>query len=475
MRGETAIAAAGTPVPTRPARPSRSRGPIPRALQAIERAELIVMGPGSLFTSTLPPLLVPGIREAVRAARAPRIYVCNLLQQPGETEGYRASDHVATDLRARRRRPGRRRAGEPQPGRARRAGAGRPRAACAGWASACSAPGWPASGSTTPTGWRGRWCASSRWRPRAMSVQPRTSATSWSSAPPPRACCRGAFLSGADPRTRGSLQVRGAGELAVVLELADPAAARLASRWSASAAPTARSSRFRERRFDRRNRVRLRHRTATAACSCCTRSGVLSSALTPLETRRRAACVGRACCRGAYLRGCFVAAGLGRRARGRPAHLELRGAGPGGAPRMLCAIAAEDGLDLRARPAARPRHRLRQAAGDDPRPAGRTSARRMPRCRFDEAEVIGAHPGAGQPADQLRPREPGAHQRRRPPPARGDRAARPRPAARRRCGRSPSCGCAPASSLAELAALPAAAPKSTVAAPDARMLAPSGQ
>ncbi len=53
------------------------------------------MGPGSLFTSTLPPLLVPGIAEAVRAADVPRIYVCNLLQQPGETEGYRASDHVA--------------------------------------------------------------------------------------------------------------------------------------------------------------------------------------------------------------------------------------------------------------------------------------------------------------------------------------------------------------------------------------------
>ena len=52
-------------------------------------------GGGSLFTSTLPPLLVPGIREAVRVAKVPRIYVCNLLQQPGETEGYRASDHVA--------------------------------------------------------------------------------------------------------------------------------------------------------------------------------------------------------------------------------------------------------------------------------------------------------------------------------------------------------------------------------------------
>jgi uncharacterized cofD-like protein len=66
----------------------------PHALAALERADLVVMGPGSLFTSTLPPLLVPDLRRAVLASRAPRVYVCNLLQQPGETLGYRASDHV---------------------------------------------------------------------------------------------------------------------------------------------------------------------------------------------------------------------------------------------------------------------------------------------------------------------------------------------------------------------------------------------
>src|SRR3954463_4919739 len=94
VRGETAIAALGRPVP--PVRLAPPAPPAhPRALQAIERPHLIVMGPGSLFTSTLPPLLVPGIREAVQAAKVPRIYVCNLLQQPGETEGYRASDHIA--------------------------------------------------------------------------------------------------------------------------------------------------------------------------------------------------------------------------------------------------------------------------------------------------------------------------------------------------------------------------------------------
>jgi uncharacterized cofD-like protein len=94
VRGETALAADGAQcerVRLDPPAPAAH----PRALQALERAELIVMGPGSLYTSTIPPLLIPGIAEAVRAATVPRVYVCNLLQQPGETEGYMASDHVA--------------------------------------------------------------------------------------------------------------------------------------------------------------------------------------------------------------------------------------------------------------------------------------------------------------------------------------------------------------------------------------------
>jgi uncharacterized cofD-like protein len=94
VRGETALAADGAQcqrVRLDPPDPSAH----PRVVQAIARADAIVMGPGSLFTSTLPPLLVPGVAEAVRAADVPRIYVCNLLQQPGETDGYRASDHVA--------------------------------------------------------------------------------------------------------------------------------------------------------------------------------------------------------------------------------------------------------------------------------------------------------------------------------------------------------------------------------------------
>ena len=66
----------------------------PDTVAAIERADLIVLGPGSLFTSTLPPLLVPAIRDAVLASSARRVYVANLLQQPGETIGYNAGNHV---------------------------------------------------------------------------------------------------------------------------------------------------------------------------------------------------------------------------------------------------------------------------------------------------------------------------------------------------------------------------------------------
>jgi uncharacterized cofD-like protein len=65
-----------------------------QAVDALRRADLIVLGPGSLFTSTLPPLLVPAIREALLNASGLRVYVCNLLQQPGETIGYAASHHV---------------------------------------------------------------------------------------------------------------------------------------------------------------------------------------------------------------------------------------------------------------------------------------------------------------------------------------------------------------------------------------------
>lgn len=67
----------------------------PPALQAIFQADLIVLGPGSLYTSILPNLLVPGLAGALTHARAPKVYVCNLAAQPGETDNYDVADHVA--------------------------------------------------------------------------------------------------------------------------------------------------------------------------------------------------------------------------------------------------------------------------------------------------------------------------------------------------------------------------------------------
>jgi uncharacterized cofD-like protein len=64
------------------------------AVAAIAEAELIVLGPGSLYTSLLPVLLIPQIRDAVAAAPAVRIYVCNVATQAGETAGYDLADHV---------------------------------------------------------------------------------------------------------------------------------------------------------------------------------------------------------------------------------------------------------------------------------------------------------------------------------------------------------------------------------------------
>jgi len=64
------------------------------ALAAIADAELIVLGPGSLYTSLLPSLLLPSIRDALLAAPAPRLYVCNVATQDGETAGYDLSAHV---------------------------------------------------------------------------------------------------------------------------------------------------------------------------------------------------------------------------------------------------------------------------------------------------------------------------------------------------------------------------------------------
>ena len=68
----------------------------PLTIQAILSADLILVGPGSLYTSVLPNLLVPDLAEALRASRGLKFYICNVATQLGETDGYNCKDHVRT-------------------------------------------------------------------------------------------------------------------------------------------------------------------------------------------------------------------------------------------------------------------------------------------------------------------------------------------------------------------------------------------
>jgi uncharacterized cofD-like protein len=68
--------------------------PLPAVLEAIAMADLILLGPGSLFTSIIPNLLVSGMAEAIEKSGATRVYIANLMTQPGETLGYTLVDHV---------------------------------------------------------------------------------------------------------------------------------------------------------------------------------------------------------------------------------------------------------------------------------------------------------------------------------------------------------------------------------------------
>lgn len=68
--------------------------PLPEALEAIQQADAILIGPGSLYTSILPNLLVPKLAEAIVSSDAIKIFVCNVMTQPGETDNYTVSDHL---------------------------------------------------------------------------------------------------------------------------------------------------------------------------------------------------------------------------------------------------------------------------------------------------------------------------------------------------------------------------------------------
>jgi uncharacterized cofD-like protein len=74
---------------------------LPNALKAIQDADFIIIGPGSLYTSIIPNLLVPEIVEAIaKRTDIPRIYVCNIMTQGGETQGYSVGDHIRVIDRA---------------------------------------------------------------------------------------------------------------------------------------------------------------------------------------------------------------------------------------------------------------------------------------------------------------------------------------------------------------------------------------
>ena len=91
--GETRISRSRAPISRIRLRPRRC-APIPATLKAIAGADLITLGPGSLFTSVIPNLLVEGIPAAIRRSQAVKAYFVNLMWQPGETMSFRASDHI---------------------------------------------------------------------------------------------------------------------------------------------------------------------------------------------------------------------------------------------------------------------------------------------------------------------------------------------------------------------------------------------
>lgn len=99
VRGESRIAKAGSAIDHVMLVPARVRAN-PDAVRAIAAADILVFGPGSLYTSVIPNLLVPEIREAVNAARCLKVYVCNVMTEPGETDGFSAADHLAALHRA---------------------------------------------------------------------------------------------------------------------------------------------------------------------------------------------------------------------------------------------------------------------------------------------------------------------------------------------------------------------------------------
>ncbi len=93
VRGETNITAACKPIRRLRLEPAHCL-PLPEALAAIRAADIITVGPGSLYTSLLPNLLVARVAECIGESSAIKIFICNLMTQPGETDGYTARRHL---------------------------------------------------------------------------------------------------------------------------------------------------------------------------------------------------------------------------------------------------------------------------------------------------------------------------------------------------------------------------------------------
>lgn len=93
VEGEARIHRTSVPIRRLSIVPARCR-PLPETLRAIEQADLITLGPGSLYTSLLPNLLVSGIPQRIARSKAAKVYIGNLMTQPGETRGYSVADHL---------------------------------------------------------------------------------------------------------------------------------------------------------------------------------------------------------------------------------------------------------------------------------------------------------------------------------------------------------------------------------------------
>ncbi|MDQ3130610.1 MAG: YvcK family protein [Acidobacteriota bacterium] len=93
VRGETNVSKVGNSIKRLYLEPENCQ-PLPETLAAIYEADIITIGPGSLFTSLLPPILVEGVAQAIAESAAVKIFICNLMTQPGETDGYSAHRHL---------------------------------------------------------------------------------------------------------------------------------------------------------------------------------------------------------------------------------------------------------------------------------------------------------------------------------------------------------------------------------------------